>query len=113
MRGPKIRCNVCNTEIASYYVHDFRTCNCPRTADGNGTQVYIDGGSDYTRIGNELNSDWVWVDKGPVDNAAKEIRKCAEEQFENPIGANAFEAIVSDIIWKHIGGEADKPPTPF
>lgn len=113
MRGPKLRCNTCKTEIASQHRHDFRTCNCKSTDNGQGTQIFIDGGPVYTRIGHEANADWEWVDKGPVANAASEIREYAETWFDNPTGADEFEATVNDIIWKHISGEADEPPMPF
>ena len=43
MSGPKLRCLICNDEIQSMSVHDFKWCQC-----GN---VFIDGGGCYTRYG--------------------------------------------------------------
>lgn len=41
--GSKIQCKLCKDIIQSTYRHDFKWCSCK--------SIYIDGGSDYTRIG--------------------------------------------------------------
>ena len=41
--GPKIKCLKCNDIIQSKYRHHFLWCDC-----GN---IFVDGGSEYTRIG--------------------------------------------------------------
>jgi hypothetical protein len=38
-----IRCNLCNTELFSWFRHDFKYCECGA--------CFIDGGFDYTRAG--------------------------------------------------------------
>jgi len=45
MGGPKIQCRSCKDIIQSMYRHDFKWCAC--------RSIYIDGGTDYTRIGGE------------------------------------------------------------
>ena len=44
--GPKIQCRKCLDVIQSEYRHDFKWCSCK--------SIYIDGGSDYTRIGGNI-----------------------------------------------------------
>ena len=39
-----IRCMQCMTPLRSLYRHDFQMCPCPNKA-------YIDGGTDYCRMG--------------------------------------------------------------
>ena len=48
--GPKLKCNRCGDVIQSLFRHDFVQCKC-------GT-CFIDGGSDYTRIGFTNESDF-------------------------------------------------------
>lgn len=48
MGGSKIQCRLCKDIIQSMYRHDFRFCKCE--------SIYIDGGSDYTRIGGDLKN---------------------------------------------------------
>jgi hypothetical protein len=45
-----IRCLTCQATIESVHRHDFRGCDCPEPDEnGNGTKVYVDGGSSYQR----------------------------------------------------------------
>lgn len=46
--GSKIQCKLCKDIIQSTYRHDFKWCSCK--------SIYIDGGSDYTRIGGYLEN---------------------------------------------------------
>ena len=46
--GSKIQCKLCKDIIQSTYRHDFKWCSCK--------SIYIDGGSDYTRIGGHLEN---------------------------------------------------------
>ena len=48
MGGPKIQCKLCRSIIQSMYRHDFKFCSCG--------SIYIDGGTDYTRIGGDLQN---------------------------------------------------------
>lgn len=47
--GLKIRCTVCGTVIQSMHRHDFVSCQCKQLGLGEG--IFVDGGTDYTRIG--------------------------------------------------------------
>lgn len=55
----KLHCLTCGKVIVSLHRHDFRTCNC---GHGSGTQIFIDGGSDYIRWGAEESAKYKWVD---------------------------------------------------
>lgn len=46
--GSKIQCRKCLDVIQSEYRHDFKWCRCK--------SIYIDGGSDYTRIGGNIEN---------------------------------------------------------
>lgn len=46
--GSKIQCKKCLDIIQSEYRHDFKWCSCK--------SIYIDGGSDYTRIGGNIEN---------------------------------------------------------
>lgn len=49
-----IRCKNCGQELISLFRHDFKRCSCPN-------QTFIDGGSDYLRIGgNNLDDIEIW-----------------------------------------------------
>lgn len=48
MGGPKIQCKLCKNIIQSMYRHDFKFCSCG--------SIYIDGGTDYTRIGGDMQN---------------------------------------------------------
>jgi len=40
----KVKCLECGTVLESKFRHDFQACDCPQ-------HTFVDGGSDYTRIG--------------------------------------------------------------
>ena len=43
-----LKCLTCGTTIVSRHPHDFVPCDCPPNDDH---RVWVDGGSDYMRIG--------------------------------------------------------------
>jgi hypothetical protein len=44
----KVKCLTCGAIIQSQHRHDFVMCNCGR---GSNTFIYVDGGTDYLRLG--------------------------------------------------------------
>jgi hypothetical protein len=51
LKKSKIQCVFCKDIIESTYRHDFRWCSCKR--------IYIDGGTDYQRVGFQEITDFV------------------------------------------------------
>ena len=50
----QIRCLACGDIITSLSQHDFKWCDCH--------SVFVDGGTEYQRIGGEYKLIEVWVD---------------------------------------------------
>lgn len=61
----KIRCLKCNDIIESLSVHDYRKCKCGES--------FIDGGSEYTRIGGDFKFICIINEDGTEENID---RKC-------------------------------------
>lgn len=61
----KIRCLKCNDIIESLSVHDYRECKCGGS--------FIDGGSEYTRIGGDFKFIRIINEDGTEENIE---RKC-------------------------------------
>lgn len=56
------RCKRCGTEIKSMHVHDFVECSCG--------SIFVDGGSQYTRLGWPGGEMADWIDEEPSNNNA-------------------------------------------
>jgi hypothetical protein len=52
---PKVRCFTCNATIESKHRHDFQWCNCSKNS---GTEIFIDGGNEYFRMGAGRSASW-------------------------------------------------------
>jgi len=65
--GPKVRCNVCGVVIQSLHRHDFQVCDCDPTPDGTGSQIFVDGGDDYFRMGFCKDADYTVLDEENED----------------------------------------------
>jgi len=52
-------CSRCKDELTSYYVHDFKHCNCGKS--------FIDGGRFYTRHGGSLVSTAIWCKDDDIE----------------------------------------------
>lgn len=57
--GRQVRCETCQAVIQSMHRHDFRWCDCPADSD---TKIFVDGGSDYTRMGFGSAARWTHLD---------------------------------------------------
>lgn len=51
----KIKCLTCNKVLESKYRHDWVSCDCDPKSE---TWMYIDGGSDYLRMGAGKTAEW-------------------------------------------------------
>ena len=72
----RAKCRNCETVIESVHVHDMVACECYKHETGN-TGIWIDGGTDYSRIGGNL-SNFLWV---ADDDSVRELRlKLIEEE---------------------------------
>lgn len=57
----KVRCLICDKVMESKHRHDWVSCDCPPESD---TWMYVDGGSDYLRMGAGNAAQWEVVDGG-------------------------------------------------
>lgn len=55
--GPKYRCKLCGDIVQSMYRHDWKSCKCG--------EIFIDGGSAYTRLGAKDFDNLEFVEAGP------------------------------------------------
>ena len=72
----KIKCLKCNEILESTYRHDFKMCKCDN-------QSYVDGGSDYMRVGGmDLSLIVTWNNDKQEFNAPS-VDEIKEEKIEN------------------------------
>lgn len=63
--GPKVKCLNCNDIIQSQHVHDWVCCSCFKNeVDNRG--IYVDGGSEYLRIGGPLDGYQILTKEGDL-----------------------------------------------
>jgi hypothetical protein len=66
--GGMIKCKKCGKVLHSMYTHDFKACNC-------GSQVFVDGGFDYCRIGGNPE-DFVVLSHAHCEGCGKALEEC-------------------------------------
>ena len=57
--GAKLQCHKCKVVIQSAHVHDWVACKCPHE-----TGIWIDGGSEYCRMGGADPTKYEILDPG-------------------------------------------------